>query len=417
MASVITIGGVEIRPTPLITVSQEAEYLDNGKLKKTVRVIELKGKILSQDIGEPLPEDDERFSIIQNKWNAIQSAVNQAIGDLFLENSPSAPLLQTPCKLRSKNFQIDAGNIFADYSIVLEKTIVQNDFVDDKWSLDPSDEYNRFVKISRTRSIQYQDDEDEEGYLKAIEKIPSSSSVTDAAQYLPATIVSISDTNSYNKTTSYSVNKVRGSVDCTENWTLCNDPAYVEATFNYKESSQSIYPSVVYQGTIYGLESPSKSKYQNALAKRDEIIEWTINDAFSVPGFEDVGSKITSMSEGRNPAAGTISFSVEVTTGIEKVGERYRNVSITDNRPTPLYANIQAVGKSDGPILQRIGTYKAGNKSVTIEVVYKDKSTTLPDTSEYEPIGASEFFVEKDEHSIEVKTAKVTRTTSWIYST
>ena len=418
MASTITIGGVEIRPTPLITVSQEAEYLENGKLKRVIRVVEIKGKILSQDIDEPTPEDEERFSIIQNKWNTIQSAVNQSIGELFLDDTPSAPLLETPCKLRSKNFQIEAGNIFADYSITFEKTIIQNDFIDDKWFLEPSDEYNRFVKINRTRSIQYQDDENQEGYLKAIEKIPASSSVSEATSYLPSTIVSISDNNAYNKTTSYSVNKSRGLVECNESWTLCEDSAYVEATYQYKQSSQSIYSSVSYQGTIYGLQSQTKSKYENALAKKDEIIEWTIDQSYSISGFEDVGSKIVSMSEGRNPAAGTINFSVEVTKGIEKINERYRSVNITDNRPTPLYANIQAVGKTDGPILQRIGTFKSGNKSVTIDVVYKNKSTTdLPDTSEYSPVGVSEFFIEKDEHTIDVKMGKVSRTTSWVYST
>lgn len=420
MASTITIGGVEIRPTPLITVSQEAEYLDNGKLKKTVKVIEIKGKILSYDPiagDDPITDEKERFAIIQSKWNTIQSAVEQNIGDLFLDSPPSAPLLETPCKLRSKNFQIEAANIFADYTLSFEKTIVQNDYIDDRWSLDPSDEYNRFIKISRTRSIQFQDDEDQEGYLKAIEKIPVTSSIADATAYLPATIVAISDSNAYNKTVSYSVGKVRGTVECSESWTLCKDSAYVEATITLRESSDSIYPTVNYQGTIYGLESAGKTKYQNALAKKDEIIEWTMDSGYSIAGYEDVGSKIISMSEGSNPAAGTINFSVEVTEGLELPGERYRSVNVTDNRPSPLYANIQAIGKTDGPILQRLGTFKAGNKSVTIDVVYNDGSTTLPDTSEYQPVGASEFFIEKDEHTIDVKTGRVSRTTSWIYST
>lgn len=420
MSSTITIGGVDIKPTPLITVSQEAEYLDNGKLKKTIKVIEIKGKILSYDPiagDDPITDEKARFAIIQNKWNAIQSAVEQNIGDLFLDPSPSAPLLDAPCKLRSKNFQIEAANIFADYTLSFEKTIIQNDYIDDKWSLDPSDEYNRFIKINRSRSIQFQDDENEDGYLKAIEKIPVTSSIAEAADYLPSTIISISDANAYNKTVSYSVNKTRGTVDCSESWTLCKDFAYVESTISLRESSDSIYPTVNYQGTIYGLESIGKTKYENALAKKSSVIKWTMNNGFSVPGFEDYGSRIISMSEGKNPVAGTINFSVEVTDGLEKVGERYRIVNITDNMPTPIYANIQAVGKSSGPILQRINTYKSGNKSVTIDVVRNDGSTTLPDTSEYQPVGASEFFVEKDEHNIDIKTGKVSRTTSWVYST
>ena len=420
MSSTITIGGVEIRPTPLISVSQEAEYLDNGKLKKTVKVIELKGKILSYDPvagDDPITDEKQRFAIIQNKWNTIQSAVEQNIGDLFLDTPPSAPLLETPCKLRSKNFQIEAANIFADYNLIFEKTIVQNDYIEDRWSLDPSDEYNRFVKINRSRSIQFQDDEDDDGYLKAIDKIQVTGNIAEAADYLPSTIVSISDSNAYNKSVSYTVNKTRGSVECSESWTLCKDSAYVESTTTLRESSDSIYPTVNYQGTIYGLESSGKTKYQNALAKRNEVIKWSMSSGFSVPGFEDYGSRIISMSEGKNPAAGTINFSVEVTDGLELVGERYRVINITDNRPTPIYANIQAVGKSSGPILQKINTYKAGNKSVTIDVVYNNGSISLPDTSDYQPVGATEFFVEKDEYNIDIKNGKVSRTTSWVYST
>ena len=417
MSSTITIGGVEIRPTPLISVSQEPEYYDNGKIKKTVLVIEIKGKILSQDVGEQPPEDEDRFGIIQNKWNAIQAGAQQAIGEIFLDSAPSAPILQTPCKLRSKSFDISAGNIFADYTLTFEKTIIQNNYIDDKWSLDPADEYNRFVKVTRTRSIQYQDTESEDGYQKAIGKIAPTASIAEATSYLPNIVVSISDSNAYNKTVSYSVSKVRGSVDCTESWTICKDPYLVEETYSFRESVDSINPSISYQGSITGFKSESASKYQNAQIGADKIIKWNMQNGFTITGFEQYGSKIVSMSRGDNQAAGTINFSVEVVKGIEKPNERYRSVNITNNLPTPVYANIQAVGKEEGPILQNIGTYKAGNKSVTIEIVNQDGGTTLPDTSEYVPIGAKEFFVDKDESSIDIKTGKISRTTSWIYST
>ena len=141
-----------------------------------------------------------------------------------------------------------------------------------------------------------------------------------------------------------------------------------------------------------------------------------MKNGFSIPGFENYGSKIVSMSKGTNPAAGTVTFSVEVTKGIEKPGERFRSVSITDNKPSPLYANIQAVGKQEGPILQNIGTFKAGQKSVSIDVVYEDGSTNKPDTYEYAPIEATEFFVDKDETTIDQKSKKVSRQTSWTYT-
>ena len=416
MASIVTIGGVTIFPTPLVNISQECEYYESGKLKSTTMVAEIKGKILSQDKDEAPPNDNERLAIIQQKWNTIQNGANQALNSIFLSINPNVPIMTSPCKIRSKTFDIAAGNIYADFSIVLERTIVQNDYVNEKWSLDPSDEYNRFLKITRSRSIQYKDDETKNGYQKALEKIPVSTTINIGAIYFPESIISINDDNAYNKSVSYTTNKVNGTVDCTETWTLCKESAYIESTYVFRETSDSIHPNVIYQGTIYGLESSSKTKYQNALERANREITWSMKNGFSIPGFENYGSKIVSMSKGTNPAAGTITFSVEVTKGIEKPGERFRSVNITDNKPTPLYANIQAVGKQEGPILQKIGTFKAGQKSVSIDIVREDGSTDKPDTYEYAPIDATEFFVDKDETTIDQKSKKVSRQTSWTYT-
>ena len=131
-------------------------------------------------------------------------------------------------------------------------------------------------------------------------------------------------------------------------------------------------------------------------------------------GYEgSTTDKIKSISVARNTVGGTITVNMDASGGIEKVGEIYRTVDITDNAPTEFYASIAAIGKPTGPILQRFGTKKQGSLSVNITVIYKDGSNDEPSVSEYKPEGSS--FVDKDEKTYDERSGKVTRSVTWTY--
>jgi len=407
----ITLNGTVIVPTPLVTAQTENEFKENGKVKKSTLIVTLKGKALSLEKGgdgivTDLAQGDEkgRLGIINAAHAAIEGLVVHSINDLFVTGIMSAPFLSGKVKLKSKSYQADPSSIFADYTIVFEKVLFESQDVDENWSLDPADEYNRFVKVTRSRSITLNSSETAT-YQLAIEKLPASSSVSGAGSYLPATTGS-----AYNKTTNYTVNTQKNSVECTESWTICSTSYLVEETYSIKESSDSIFKSFSKQINIKGLAGEGGGdKYANANAYFEKLKIPEIGDGYD----GSTTDKIKSISIARNIIAGTITISMDASGGIEEAGEIYRTVDVTDNVPTEFYASIPAIGKSTGPILQRFGTKKQGSLSVNITVIYKDGSNGEPSVSKYKPTGSS--FVDKDEKTYDERSGKVTRSVTWTY--
>lgn len=408
----ITLNGTTIIPTPFVTAQTENEFKENGKVKKSVLTVTLKGKALSLEkqngVVVDLAQADEkgRLGYINSAHSLIEGLVVHSVNDLFVTGTMSAPFLSGKVKLKSKSYQIDASNVFADYTIVFEKVLFESQDVDENWSLDPADEYNRFVKVTRSRSITLNSSETAT-YQLAIEKLPASSSFTDGASYLPATTGS-----AYNKTTNYTVNTEKNSVECTESWTVCNTSALVEETYSIKESSDSIYKTFSKQISIKGLAGEGGGdKYANANAYFSTMTIPEIGDSYEGSSTD----KIKSISVSRNIISGTITVNMDASGGIEEGGEIYRTVDITDNVPTEFYASIAAIGKQSGPILQRFGTKKQGSLSVNITVIYKDGAYNEPSVSKYKPSDGTSYFVDKDEMTFDERTGKVTRSITWTY--
>lgn len=405
-------------PMPFVIVQIENDFKENGKLAKSTKVTTLKGKVLSYTkdgtgkvTDSAASSESSRLAILQQKYAEIEASVMQQPEDLYASASGiTAPHFSGKVKLRSKSFQVDAGNMFADYTIVVEQTINQPEEIDETWSLEPSDEYNRFVKVTRTRSITLQSSETAT-YQIAMSKIPANSSVTDGSALLPSPI-SISSGTSYNKTTSYSVNTEKNSVECNESWTICLDSALVDDSYSVKESAESVYKTASRQISIKGLEGSSGTKYANALKKYDSLKkDWQVGRQETIAG---VTGNIRSISIGKNELTGTVSVSIDVSEGIEKDGEILKTIDVTDNPPTDHYASISAVGKTEGPILQKFGTKKQGTKSATVNVIYIGGAYKVPDIGEYAP-ASGQVYVDKDEIFYDERSGRITRSVSWTY--
>lgn len=414
----IILNGIEIKPTPLMTISQQSEFRDSGEIKTTVRTVELKGKILAVDpvAGETEPSGDvftvdkKKLGFLRNKIVILENLIKHNIDDIYISTSIQGPHLNEKFKLKSKNFQINESSLICDYTISLEQIIMDLQEPDETWSLDPADEYQRFVKINRTRNIQVKstNNEGEDYYQLAIAKLKPIDSILDASTYLAVPMG-----NTYNKTTSYSVNIYKNSVECTESWIVSKDPCIIEQTTTIKESSDSIYKSASLQGTITGYESSSITKYDNAKTKFDLIKTWKIGDTYAIGS---VSGKVKSISEGTNKIAGTINFSVDISEGIEEDGERTKSITWTDTPPLINFTVIAAIGKIEGPIIQKLTTKKNGVKTVNVEVLYNDGAYKEPtDVYKYMPT-ATEIFVEKDDITYDYKTGKITRSVVWNYN-
>ena len=75
----ITLNGIPIVPTPLVTVQTENEFKESGKVKKSVLVVTLKGKALSLaknnngnvvDLAQS--DEKERLNEINKAYSAIE---------------------------------------------------------------------------------------------------------------------------------------------------------------------------------------------------------------------------------------------------------------------------------------------------------------------------------------------------------
>lgn len=421
----MTLNGMELVPTPLMSISQQSEFKDNGEVKTITRQVDLKGKILAVDpvqgelepTGEtPLDIDKKKLALLRDKIANLESLLVHDINSINITtpivgpNLSQLPDLTEKFKLKSKNFQINESSLICDYTISLEQIVLDLETPDETWSLDPADEYGRFVKINRTRSIRVKstDNENEDYYQLAIEKLKPITSISDASTYLAVPTGGV-----YNKTTNYSVNTYNNSVDCTESWVISTNPYIIEETTSIKETSDSIYKSASLQGTITGYESSSATKYANALTKFTDIKTWKMGDTYTIGS---VSGKVRSISEGTNKIAGTITYSVDISEGIEEDGERTKSITWTDTPPLINFVSIPAIGKEKGPIIQKLTTKKNGVKTVNVEVVYKDGVYKEPtDVDKYTPT-ATEIFVEKDDVTYDYKTGKITRSVVWNYN-
>ena len=411
------------RPYPFISVNIENEYKENGEIKKSKKVITAKGKIFSWDGNKDSPDyeteqpkDEERLGIIHTRYQAVVSELTHLIGNAFASSPFQVPFGGYPVKLKSQSYQIDAGNTYADYTITAEQVLFQRQEVDESWSLDPADEYDRFVKITRTRSVSLEaesPEDDNPSVLldKAMALVAPSNSFD--APPVPSPI-SASISNAYNKTTVYSVNTEKISVECTESWMLCGESSLVDDSFTIKEGSETAFKSASRQISIKGLEGASGgSKYANALSKLGSLglDSLSAGDGYTIGS---VSGKVRSIARGKNEVAGTCTVSIEVSEGIEQDGELLRTVDVTDTKPSDFYASIPAVGKSEGPILQQFGTTKQGTKTVNLTVLYKNGIYKVPDVNDYAPDDGA-FFVDKDEISYDERSGRITRNVVWVY--
>jgi hypothetical protein len=431
----MTLNEMELIPTPLMTISQQSEFKENGEVKTITRQVELKGKILAVDpvqgeqepIGAtPLDIDKKKLSLLRNKIANLESVLVHDINNINITtpivgpNLSQLPNLTEKFKLKSKNFQINEASLICDYTISLEQIVLDTQEPDETWSLDPADEYGRFVKINRTRSIQVKSIETEDpteiDYNLAIKKLKPSTSIVDASTYLTVPTGGL-----YNKTTSYSVNTYKNSVECNESWVISTNPYIIEQTTTTKESSESIYKSASLQGTITGYEGEGKTKYANAEDKLKAIKKanpWEIGKTYTIGS---ITGKVKSISEGSNIISGVITFSVDISEGIEETGERTKSITWTDTPPLINFVSIVAIGKEQGPIIQKLTTKKNGVKTVNVEVLYNEPVDSLgkikipTDVDSYKP-NSTDMFLEKDDVTYDYKTGKITRSVVWNYN-
>jgi hypothetical protein len=239
----------------------------------------------------------------------------------------------------------------------------------------------------------------------------------------------------YNFVRSLSVSENEGSFRITDNWIGVPSGVaipYIE-TFSIESSvDQELLRTVTIQGTIKGLElmnsgniyntgtlaylagSLSNSvtqlstndtqrdtigtKFINALSgysdiRSNNVLYNRISSAMATGNVATLGYNTTAISsglapinplpmsitEGLNPAEGTITYSWTFNNRPKNLvtGAISETLSIDDRHATPIIASVFILGRRLGPILQDLGTFTSSSRTVSFEVVLPKPSSLV----------------------------------------
>ena len=240
--------------------------------------------------------------------------------------------------------------------------------------------------------------------------------------------------NRYNYVRSESIDESVGSYSVTETWILATEAATESFNISEQYSIDTGLYTVSIDGQIDGLETRDdemdivKSKYENALAKYNSIVNNIYTRAVSYTGralhTTPVSTNVTI-----SPNQGSISYSREYNTRQSNIvtGSLSESFTVQDSLGNDVIAIIPIPGRAKGPILQNIFTKTEKSRTVTAEIVMPIPSGTLIqryNSSPYtivdsivdglKPV-ASQIYTVENSPSWDIGTGRFSLTRQWTY--
>jgi hypothetical protein len=187
-----------------------------------------------------------------------------------------------------------------------------------------------------------------------------------------------SDYSGYNHVRSENTDEQGGSYAVSETWVISSGNAFEDFTITSQGSSESSLTQVSVEGLVTGLDTRNtnfqitQTKWDAALAKFNAINPTTIyTRASSYSGVTALNSTALSSSVGRNPVAGTISYSLQYddrpSTCIN--GALSETIQISDVNSHDVFVALPVIGRPAGPVLQDIGSQTETTRTVSVDVI------------------------------------------------
>ena len=262
----------------------------------------------------------------------------------------------------------------------------------------------------------------------------------------------------FNHLRTQSVDEINGTCSVSESW-LIADPTDTSgwagyaledynASVNY--SIENNLTTVNIDGTIVGLESryydyPGgsgtnltilASKYETASSYWSSVQSKLLPRAQSLAGV--VNTVPFSTTIGKSPSQGTVTYSYVYNNRPSNciTGALSESVTITDNNPTDVIAQLSVLGRKAGPVLQSIGTKTPRTRDLSIELImppstgcgyaqlYGSSSTNPRDLAETWFLcpmetemtgGMSQIFITNDNETWNPKTGRYSRSVTWLF--
>lgn len=260
---------------------------------------------------------------------------------------------------------------------------------------------------------------------------------------------------SYNKVRQSSSDIAGGSYSVTSSYTMSRNSGNIEISANYNEDENGDI-SVSIEGSITPLSRQSISslvndKYVIASSIYNQVSDsgnWTkatvlassVLSTYKPSGCNNslvVDRYPRSISVGRNKNNGNITFNLNykgISSGVRNLKDSITgcitaNVTVTDDNRSNSYglgyksiAIVPIIGKTDGPIIQDMGTTKERRRTVSFDVTMKQscRSFDSPPTGSiyplmesYKPVGSS--YVQNFTENWEWVNGRYNLSVDWIY--
>lgn len=197
--------------------------------------------------------------------------------------------------------------------------------------------------------------------------------------------------SAYNHVRTQNVNYFGGEYGINETWVLSTGNYYETFTIETRRGTQDGLTQTSLQGVVVGLDTNvigtsnfplNSDKFTHASGAWETIVKPSL--LTRAQNYTGLTLNITPLTEviGRNPNAGTLNYSYEYNnrpSACLGTGVLSENITVTDdNKDAEIteIASILVLNRTEGPVLQSLGTTKAKRRQVSIEAVVQLSGTT-----------------------------------------
>lgn len=401
-------------PAPLITISKNYQRTGNGEVVGKTYTITVDGTIVAH-MGSPLadgsfhtsggyPADenidaDDRLRAVMRKQQALRELFQLQGGQFEVYSGSGFNPLRFYPRVVSIEFPQDIWYERSNYTITME--------CDEIYGINDTDEFTDHIETATEEwSVDTNEDPQALGASTTFTLTHSVSAVgkthytetgaqpSGAWQYAEAYVlarlgfdaymasgVGVNNLPSYyngwNHRRSNQIDKKNGSYAVTESWLLASGEAIEDFTITTTADLESPYDRVSIQGNIIGFEARDAdmaiitTKWDNAQTKFTWASGIAYTRAKEYSGNNNLNIEPLTLTVGRNPFQGTIDYTIDYDTRPLRLieGAKSEAISINDNIGGELFASVFVLGRTNGPVLQDLGTKPANTRTLNIEIV------------------------------------------------
>lgn len=452
--------GNAIIPGPFVGIQKEYVLSEDGRVRRKFFSITLKGKLVAyagsprsdgsfwnQGAADPPPNEyipaDSRLAAIRSKQGALLQIFSTSGRTFEIQPFDGTPSIK--CNPRIKGVEFGEGKWVdtCDFTISMEADNVWFGTQDggggltgiepeESWSIEVENPNTRVYRVSHTISSQQRATFDDYGNVLA-EGWENAQFIVEpyVGTPLPAAMVPPELSNYYttNYARSQTVDQANGRYSVTENYLyIWNQPWVEEFTVNSRLQEGQSHVSV--EGTITGYAQSelfptplefAAEKFSNAQAGWTLAYPGLLTRAQNYSGVALNPLPLNS-TVGYNPTTGAITYNFEFDNRPTNLvpGSLSETLTVQQQNPTDVIAQLLVLGRAAGPVLQDIGTMTAKVRTVSFEVVISPAVIgkplpVAPDVTgilmTYYPGG----YLTRDEESWTARTGRYSRSVSWTY--